>query len=137
MRNKKPIITAALLAPILALGGGAAYASSTSGSHPAPTRPAVTTTVQGHSQAHHYRCDWRYGDCRCDSRGHGYQKQPAQRTTTRHSASGHRSHQNTGYQHRNGGSQGTWGYQGSGQHGSGYRQGNGSGDCGDCGSNWR
>ena len=146
MRNKKPIITAALIAPMLALTGGYAYASTTtSGSHPAPVRPAATSTAAPHSQhaasqVRHDRCDQRRGD-RCDWRGTGYQKQAAQRSHHRHQAGQHRSHQNTGYQHRSGyrygGSQGTWGYQGSGQYGSGYRHGNGGGNCGDCGSSWR
>jgi hypothetical protein len=49
MRNKKAII-GALIAPALALTGGVAYASTTSGGPATVTRPAVTATVRPHSQ---------------------------------------------------------------------------------------
>lgn len=127
MRNKKSIIAAALIAPTLALGGGIAYASTTSGSTPAPARPTVTSAVHPKSQnpAGTYRCDWRAGNHHCDWRGHGNQQQATQQ----------RSHHN-GYQGRSGygsgGYGGNWGSQGSGQHGHGSRWGNG-----DCGGGWR
>ncbi len=47
MRTKKAIITTALAVPMLALGGGLAYATTT-GSPPPATRTAVTSTVQAH-----------------------------------------------------------------------------------------
>jgi hypothetical protein len=117
MRNKKAIVAGALMVPALALTGGAAYASTT-GSHPTPARPAVTTTVQAHSQHPtgqpcYDRCGWRYGDHRYDQNDHSYQrhatKQAIQRQATQHHATqqhGDRNH--TGYQ-------GTWGYQDGGQ----------------------
>lgn len=48
MRNTKPIITAALIAPILALGGGVILAACSSGSSPAgpaPSAPQVTASA--------------------------------------------------------------------------------------------
>ena len=139
MRNKKALAAGALMLPALALTGGIAYASTT-GSHPAPARTAVTATTQPNS--HHpagqvigHRCDWRYGDHRCDWRGHLYQAQVTQRQATQHPACRHRNHYghqgDRGYQGRNGYSyQGGSGYQGSGQNSTGSPGGNGSGCCG-------
>jgi hypothetical protein len=45
MRNNKAIVARALMVPALALTGGVAYASTT-GSHPTPAQPAVTTTPE-------------------------------------------------------------------------------------------
>ena len=83
MRNKKAIIGAALIAPALALTGGLAYASTTSGPATA-TQPTVTTTAQPGGQhptgqPRHDRCDWRCGDHHNDGRGHGYQPQSSPR----------------------------------------------------------
>ncbi len=74
MRTKKAIITSALAVPMLALGGGIAYASTTSGSPPPATRPAVTTvqTTAHNPGGQASRNGQRY-DHRCDWRGHGYQ----------------------------------------------------------------
>ena len=138
MRNKKALAAGALMVPALALTGGIAYANST-GSHPAPARPAVTT-VQAHGQhptgqARHDRCDWRCGDHRGDQRGHGDQRHATQRPATQpqatqHHATQHRSHRSSADY------QGGWGYQGSGQddghghqgsHGGGGHHG--GGDC--------
>jgi hypothetical protein len=112
MRNKKAIFAGALMVPALALTGGVAYASTT-GSHPTPARPAVTT-VQAHSQhptgqPRHDRCDGRYGDHRYDRCDHGYQRPATQRPATQRQATqrphGDRDH---------GGYQGSRGYQGGG-----------------------
>ncbi|HEY5988269.1 MAG TPA: hypothetical protein VIV12_18115 [Streptosporangiaceae bacterium] len=132
MRNIKATVLGALLAPALALTGGLAYASATSGSHHAVTRPAAASTVQAHSQhtraqAHHNRCDWRYGQHRCGWRGHAY-RHPAYR---HHGYRHHGYRTNYRYQDRSrssySGYRGNWGYRGSGQYGS--RWGNGSGCC--------
>jgi hypothetical protein len=137
MRNIKAILAGALIAPALALTGGLAYASTTSGNSPAPARPAATATAQAHSQhitgqARHNSCGWWHGD-RCDQRGYGYQRQPAHQQPV-HQRHGYRHHSsryqgNSGYGY--GGYQGNWAYQGnwgSGQRGSGSRWG-GSGCC--------
>jgi hypothetical protein len=109
MRNKKALAAGALMVPALALTGGIAYASTTT-SDPAPTRTAVTATVQAHGQhpagqARHDRCDWRCGDHRGDWRGHGYQ-----RHATQHHATQHHSHQTSADY------QGGWGHWGGGDH---------------------
>lgn len=129
MRNKKALFAGALMVPALALTGGVAYA--TTGGPATPARTAVTATVQPNS--HHpagqvigYRCDGRYGDHRCDWRGHRYQTQVTQRQATQHHAYRHRNHHGyQGYSY-----QGGWGYQDSGQYGTGSQWGNGSGCCG-------
>ncbi len=135
MRNKKALAAGALMVPALALTGGIAYASST-GSHPAPTRPAVTT-VQAHGkhptgQARHDRCDWRCGDHQGDRRGHGYERHATQRPVTQPQATESQATQHHAYRHRShrtsAGYQGGWGYQGSGQDGGhGYRGPHGGG----------
>ena len=142
MRNTKAVIAGALIAPALALTGGMAYASTSAGSTPATPRPAVTTTVQAHTQhtttqpRHDSYCGPRYGDQRCDQWRHATQRQATrhhatQRQATRHHAYQHRGYRGSyGYQHRGGyGHQGNWGYRGSGQHGGGSWQGNGGGCC--------
>jgi hypothetical protein len=102
MRINKPTITAALAVPMLALGGGIAYANTVG--TPGPARPAVTTTVQAprHNpagQANRYRCDWQCGNHRPE---HATQRPLTRRPATqRHSYPA--SH---GYQGRTG-----WGYQ--------------------------
>ncbi len=100
MRINKAMITGALAVPMLALGGGIAYANTTAS--PAPARPAITTTVQARShnpagQAVRYRCDWRCRDHR----------QATQRPVTQRQVTQHHAHPaSNGYQARNG-----WGYQ--------------------------
>lgn len=144
MRNKKAIFAGALMVPALALTGGIAYATTT-GSPATQARPAATATVQPSS--HHpagqngYRCNGRYGDHRCDWRGHRHPTQITPRRATQHHAYRHRNQHsyrgNWGYQRRNGynhqggwGYRGNWGYQGSGHYGTGSQWGNGSGCCG-------
>jgi hypothetical protein len=135
MRNTKAILAGALIAPALALGGGLAYATTTPGT--APARTSVTSTAQDHSQhpatqPHHSYCGWRYGDQRCDWRGHSHQRHAAHR----HAAHGHNGYRGThgcqrhhsyGHHGRNGG-YGYGGYQGSWRYGGGW--GNGGGCCG-------
>lgn len=135
MRTNKAILAGALIAPMLALGGGLAYATTTSGSPPPATRTAVTSTVQTQhqntSQAHHNRCySPGRGNHPCDLRGRGYQRQPAGQPSQRHPA-----HRHAGYRHHHGygGQRGDWGYRGSGYYGTGY----GRSHCGGCcGSGW-
>ncbi len=125
MRTKKAIITSALAVPLLALGGGIAYASTISGSPPPTTRPAVTTTVQTHQPATGQMTTNRNGhrcDGHCDWRGHGYQQPTTQRQATRQQATNP-----SGYRHDNGNHMGNWGYQGNGQYRSNSQWG-----CGDC-----
>jgi hypothetical protein len=134
MRNKKAIFAGALMVPALALTGGAAYAGTT-GSHPTPTRPAVTTTVQAHSQHPtgqpcYDRCDWRYGDHRYDTNDHGFQQHATQQPVTQRQATQHRATQHHG-DRDHGGYQGNWGYQG----GTSYLPGHNGDHCGD-GYDW-
>lgn len=144
MRTNKAILAGALIAPMLALGGGLAYASTSSGSPPPATRTAVTSTVQTHyqhttSQPHRNRCYWQgRGNHPCGWRGHGYQRQPAGQPSHRHAAHRHAGYRHYyGYHGRNhygyGGQRGDWGYWGSGYYGSGYRWSH----CSGCrGSGW-
>ena len=96
--------------PVLALGGGLAYASTASGNTSPVAHTAVTTTVQPSThhpdgQASHNRDGHRY-DYRCDWRGHSYQQPAAPRQAT--PGSGYRHD----YRHHRGshmGYQGTWG----------------------------
>jgi hypothetical protein len=143
MKSTKAIITAALAAPLLALGGGLAYASTTTPSHPAPARTAVTSVAHPHSQpgfaqGRHDWCDWRYSGHWCGWRGHGYGHLP--QATRQHRAdrhhygyrhhNGYRGHGSWGYQSNQGyGYQGNWGNGGSGNYGSGSHGGNGGGCC--------
>ncbi len=138
MRNKKAVITGALIAPVLALTSGIAYASTSSGTAPAVTRPAVTTTLQAHTttQPHH----GSYCGNRCDWRGHGYQRQPTQQRAQRH-ATQHRSYrggygsQRSGYQHH--GHRGSRDYRGGyGYQGGWSYRGGGSGQGGCCHGGW-
>ena len=126
MRTKKAIITTALAVPMLALGGGIAYATTTAGSPPPATRTAVTTTVQPtHPAGQANRNGHRY-DHRCDWRGHGYQQPATTRQATGQQATRHSGqlHGDQGQNHR--------GYQGNGgQYRSGSQWGSRSGCCGD------
>jgi len=127
MRNKKAIFAGALMVPALALTGGVAYASTT-GSHPTPARPAVTT-VQTHSQHPtgqpcYDRCDGRYRDHRYDRNDHGYQQHATQQPVTQRQATQHPGDRDHGHQ-------GNWGYQGGTSNLTGH-----NGDhCGD-GCDW-
>ena len=134
MKNTKAIITAALAAPVLALTGGLAYASTTTPSHPAAARATITATT--HPPAGQDRpgwCDWRYTGHRGDWHNYGHQAktthQNGHHATHRHH--GYRHHY--GYQHRSGHG-GTWSnqgyrYQGGWGTGNGSHWGNGSGCC--------
>ena len=120
MKNTKAILAGTLMAPVLALTGGIAYASAATPSHPAPARATVTATAQHPiGQDRFGWCDWRYTGHWGDWRGHGYQAQPAHE---------HRAARHHGYQHRAG--YRTWGNQGHGYRGnqsSGYQGGWGYG----------
>ncbi len=123
-------------AAALALTGGIAYAATT-GSPPAAARAAVTSAVLAQGQytialARYGRYGWLYADHRCDWRGQGSQRQPAQLTSHRQPARLVSHRQPAGYQHRGGyGYQGNRGYR-SGWSGSGSQWGHGSGRCEGC-----
>lgn len=128
MRNTKATVLGALLASALALTGGLAYTTATSGSHAAVTRPAAVSTAQANSQhtrtqAHHNRCDWRHGQHRCGWRGHAYRHPVYRHPANRHQGSRYQGHSRYTYA----GYRGNPSYRGSGQYGS--RWGNGSGCC--------
>ncbi len=126
MRNKRSIIIGALIAPMLALTGGLAYAA-TSGtgqghpaSHPAATATATPGSQHPASQVNHHGHQ-RNGSHRwCDNHRYG----------TRHHVYQGQSYQgNWGPRYRHHGSyQGNWGYQSRGSYG-GYRWGSGNGCC--------
>ena len=138
MRNIKTIFAAAATVPVMALGGGLAYASTSGSPAPAPA-PAVTATITAthpHTQpATQPRndCQPTRGQMNCGDRNHSQQQA---RTTVRTTGTvtgtqraGHPANQGTG-QH---GQQRNCGHGNSYQH-SGY-QGNGSGyyRSGNCG----
>ena len=120
MKNTKAVITAALAAPLLALTGGIAYASTTS--HPAPARTVVTATAQHPTgQDRLGWCDWRYTGHWCDRRDHGHQAQAAHQ---HHAGRHHNYRHHYGYQHRG---DRTWSNQSHGYQGYGYQGGWGYG----------
>jgi hypothetical protein len=147
MKNIKKILIGAVTVPVLALTGGLAYASTTTGGHPAQAQLTATATTHNHAQhpagpAHIGWCDWRSSGHWCTWHGHGYghQPQPAHQRSHQHPAYRHHSYRhNHGYQgyrtwgHQGGqghGYQGSWANGGSGNyggwgHGSGSHRGNG------------
>jgi len=149
MKNIKKILIGAVTVPVLALTGGLAYASTTTGSHPAQAPPTATATTHNHAQhpggpARIGWCDWRYSGHWCTWHGHGYDHQPAHQRSHQHPGYRHHSYRhNHGYQGygtwgdqggQGDGYQGSWGNGGSGNyggwgHGSGSHRGNG-GCCG-------
>lgn len=149
MNKIKTIIIGALTAPLLALGGGLAYASTTP-SHPAQARATVTATAQHPAgQMRLNWCDWRYSGYWNNWHGHGHgyghQPQPAHQRSHHTYRHHHGYRHNHGYQHRGGystggnqgyGYQGNWGNGGSRNypsgwgHGGGSHQGNRGGGCG-------
>jgi hypothetical protein len=140
-KNIKGILIGALTVPVLALTGGLAYASTTTGGHPTQARPAATATIQNHaqypaSQTRHDWCDWRYSGYWCDWHGHGYTL-PAQATHQRHHRYQHAAYRHHSYRHNHGyRGYGSWGHQGGqgyGYQGNGYQGGWGNGGSGNYG----
>ncbi len=132
MKNTKAILAGTLMAPVLALTGGIAYASTATPSHPAPARATVTATAQHPiGQDRLGWCDWRYTGHWGDRRDHGNLAQPAhQHRAARHHGyqhrAGYRTLGNQGYRgNQSSGYQGGWGYgyQGTGHQGSWGRGG--------------
>lgn len=132
MRTKTAIITSALAIPLLAAGGGIAYASAT----PATATPAAVTTTAQASQPTpdpvRINLSSHRQDQRCDRPGHRYQQPATQRQATRQPT------RTSGYRHDDGrqgrdqaGHPGSWSYQGDGQHRNGSWCDNGSGCYGD------
>ena len=131
--SKKAILTAITAAPLLALGGGLAYANTGGGTPPAPAVTTATTTSTAtpaapapgtgqHPAAGTCRTGtWHYSDGRwcCDthagSQAPAARHQPSQGRATQVRATQNQAGQGqatrgSGYQHGSG-------YQGNGQHG--------------------
>lgn len=115
--SKKTILTAITAAPLLALGGGLAYANTSGGTPPAPAVTTATTAqtatlVPAHGAAQHPAAGtcrngtWHYNGGRwcCDDTHAGYQTPAIQHQATQNQAT-----RGSGYQHSSG-------YQGNGQH---------------------
>ena len=123
MRTSKTIFAAIAAAPLLALGGGLAYASTGGGIPPAPAVTTATTartaapapapgTGQHPAAGTCRNGTWHYNDgrwCRDDTHA-GYQNPATQIRATQNQAGQSRDTRGSGYRHGSG-------YQGSGQYG--------------------
>ena len=127
MRTIKSIVAAAAAVPVLALGGGIAYASTSGGTSPGTPAPATVTAVhtrtQPASQARHDNGQPGHYRIYCGNRDHSRQQPGRQARTgtqlTSTQRAGHQGNQGTG-QHR-GQQRDSWG------NGSWYHRG---GSCG-------
>ena len=132
MKNTKAILAGTLMAPVLALTGGIAYASTTTPSHPATARAAVTaSTAHPVGQMRLNWCDWRYTGYWGDRHNYGHQAK------TTHQRNHHVAYQQHGYRHHQRSAGRTWGNQGYGyQGGWGSSGGSHRGDGGCCRHGW-
>lgn len=117
MRNIKSIVAVAAAVPVLAPGGGIAYASTGGGTSPGTPAPATVTAVhtyaQPASQARHHNGQPGHDRINCDDRDHSRQQARTGTQLTSTQCAGHQDNHGTG-QHRDQQSTG-WGT-GSGYH---------------------